>query len=90
MGNLFQRMSYLDCYRNPSISAPSGRFLKQPHMNLAARMYTRSDKIETRDEYREPDVGCKNDKMNSISIFYLYFFSMFLVVGVGGEWYERQ
>ena len=31
-------------------------------MNLAARMYTRSDTNETRDEYREPDVGCKNDK----------------------------
>ena len=31
-------------------------------MNLAARMYTRSNTNETRDEYREPDVGCKNDK----------------------------
>ena len=31
-------------------------------MNLAARMYTRSNTNETRDKYREPDVGCKNDK----------------------------
>ena len=31
-------------------------------MNLAARMYTMSNTNETRDKYREPDVGCKNDK----------------------------
>ena len=31
-------------------------------MNLAARMYTRSNTNETRDKYREPDVGYKNDK----------------------------
>ena len=33
-------------------------------MNLAARMYTRSNTNETRDKYREPDVGCKNEKVH--------------------------
>lgn len=32
------------------------------YMNLAARMYTRCNTNETRDEHREPNVGCKNDK----------------------------
>ena len=31
-------------------------------MNLAVRMYTRSNTNETRDKYRKPDVDYKNDK----------------------------
>ncbi|XP_034711979.1 protein ROOT INITIATION DEFECTIVE 3-like isoform X3 [Vitis riparia] len=41
---------------------PKHSFTKPANSRSGARMYTRSNTNETRDKYREPDVGCKNDK----------------------------